>query len=134
MTGGADLDLGRGRLYRIFGRVQPVAACAGNIACGMSARSPIVRRIRLMATQALRVLLRRGSTGSGTEVNHTRQRAASRAHVSAARPVACLALQSAMPEGAPRIIRAGMLGVEDARHGRIAVTCQASIGSLWAVR
>ena len=37
MTGGADFDLGGGRLYRILGRVQLMAACAGNIACGMGA-------------------------------------------------------------------------------------------------
>lgn len=45
MTGGADLALGRRRLHGILGRVQLVAAGAGNIACRMRARCPVMRGI-----------------------------------------------------------------------------------------
>ena len=45
MTGSADFDLGRDRLYRILSCVQLMAACAGNIACGMGARGPIMGRV-----------------------------------------------------------------------------------------
>src|SRR5271167_3896291 len=118
MTGGADLNLGCRRLHWIFGRMQLMATRAGNIACGMSARRPIMRCIRLVADQALRVLLGSGCARLGAEVDHARQRAASRLHVCAARPVAGLALQAAMSEGTARIIRAGMLGAEDAGDGQ----------------
>lgn len=45
VTGGTDFDLGGCGLHRIFGSVQIVAARAGDVARGMGARCPIVRRV-----------------------------------------------------------------------------------------
>lgn len=134
MTGTADFDLGRRGLYRVLRGVHSVAACAGHIARGVSTRCPVMRRIRLVASQALRVLFDGGRGGLGAEVDHTRQRAASRLHMCAPRPMAGLALQAAVSKGTAGIIWTGMLGVEDARDAGIVVTGQATIGSLRAVR
>src|ERR1700722_15096608 len=111
-----------------------MAACAGNIAGRMGTRRPIMRRVGLMAGQPLGVLLYDGCARLGAEVDHARQRAASRLYVCAARSVTSLALQSTVSERTSRVVRTGMLGVEDAGHGRIAVACQAGIGPLRAVR
>ena len=113
--------------------VQLVAARARHIARGMSARCPIMRRVRLMAAQALRVLLACGRTRLGAEVDHARQRAAARLHMCAARPVAGLALQTAVTEGPARIVRTRMLGAEDARDRRIVMTAKTGVRSLRAV-
>ena len=93
-----------------------------------------MRRVRLMAAQASGVLLGRRGERFGTEVVHARQWAAARRDVRAARAVTGLALQSAMTEGAVRIVRARMLGAENARDvGVAAMTTEAGVGSLRAV-
>ena len=95
--------------------MQLMAARAGHVARGVSARGPIVRGVRLMAAEAIRVLLlQRVRMRFGAEIDDARQRAAARLHVCAARSVAGLALQAAVTEGAARIVRTRMLGAEDA--------------------
>jgi hypothetical protein len=92
-----------------------------------------VCRIRLMAAQALRVLFECGRQRFGTEVDHARQRSATRLHVSTPRSVTGLALQSAVAERSIGIAGLCVLGAEQARDGGVVVTCEAGIGSLWTV-
>jgi hypothetical protein len=130
MTRRADLDLHRGRLHRILGCVQSMAAGAGDIARGVDARRPIVRRVRLMAAQTLHVLHRSRRGRLRTEVDHAGERSAPGPHMRAARSVTGLALQTAVAERPMGIVRTGMFGAEDAAHGRIAVTAKTGIRSL----
>ncbi len=133
MTGGADFDLCGGRSHRIFGGMQRMARGAGDIARGMCARRPGMRRIGLMAAQALRILQRRGRLRLLAEIDHAREWSAAGLDVRAPRSVARFALQTAMTEGSMRIIGSRMLGAEDAGHAGIAMTSKTSIRSLGTV-
>jgi hypothetical protein len=130
MTRGTDFNLRRCRSHRIFGQMQRMTACAGHIARCVRTRGPVMCGIRLMAAQALRVLFEGRCERFWAEVDHARQRSASSLHVSPARSVTSLALQSTVAERTVGIIRPRMLGVEQARNGGIAVTGETGVGSL----
>ncbi len=132
MTGGADFDLTRRGQHRILRLVQRMAACACHIVSGVRARCPIVGRVRLMTVQAFGVLLRGGCVCFAAEIDDARQ-LTHRRHVRASRSVTGLALQPAVTEGSARVVRAGMLGAEDADDGGVVVTGETGIGSLRAV-
>ena len=85
MAGGANLDLSRRQLYRIRRQVQRVAARAGDVAGCMRARCESVGGIRLVAGEALRILLDGRCGCLRTKINHARQWAAARFYVRAAR-------------------------------------------------
>src|ERR1700691_6155500 len=108
MTGGADLDLGGRAFYPILcrrARVATSATRACDVARGVRARCPVARRIRLVAGQALCILLERRRQRFGAKVDHACERSASGLHVRAARSMARLALKSAVAEGPVRVIR-----------------------------
>src|ERR1700722_4724508 len=125
MTSSADLDLGGRGLHRIFGGVQRVTARAGYVARRMRARCPVTGRVRLVAGETLCVLFKSGCECFGAEVDHARERSASRLHVGAARSMAGLALQTAMTKRPARITRFCMFGAKDAGDRRIVVAAQA---------
>src|ERR1700683_2776483 len=56
MTARTDLDLGGGGLYRIFGCMQRVTACARHIARGVRARCPVMGGVRLVASETFHIL------------------------------------------------------------------------------
>ena len=132
MTAGADLDLTRRTLHRILYRMQLMTARTRDVARGVLARGPIVRGVRLVAGETSRVLALRGGLRFGSkddDFGHI----AHAIDVRTPGTVAGLALQAAVPEGAARIVRTGVLGMKDARDTRIVVTSEAGIGSLSAV-
>jgi hypothetical protein len=120
-------------LHRILGSMQRVAARAGHIAGRVRARGPVMRGIRLVAAQALRVLLAPPAPAPWAEVDHAGKRAAARRHMRAARSVAGLALQAAVAEGTVGIVRPRVLGAEDARDAGIVVAAETAVGALRAV-
>lgn len=134
VTARADLDLRRRTLHRIALRMQRVAAGTRQIAAGVRAGGPIVCRIRLVAAQTIRVLLRDRTGRFGAEDDETCRWSASRADMSTPGPVAGLALQTTVAEWAARIVRTRVLGSKDARDGGIVVATKTGIGALRAVR
>jgi len=90
-----------------------------------------MRCIRLMAAQALSVLQWHRRLCFRPEIDHSRERSATRLDMSAAGAVARLALQTAMSEGTMRVIGSGMLGAEDSGNAGIAMTPKTGIRSLW---
>lgn len=134
MTARAHIDLGGRGQYRILGRVQRVAACAGHVVRRVGTDRPVMGSIQLMAAKTLCVLPGDRSQRLGAEVEHAGQRAALRTHMCTARPVAGLALQAAVPEGTVWIIRTGVLGTEYSCGRRIVMAAEAGIRSLRTVR
>ena len=133
MARGTGLDLRNGDPHRILRRVQCMTACASDIAGRVGAGCPIVGSVRLMTSKAWGVLPRRRRERLPAEVDHAGERSAARRHVCATRSVAGLALQAAVAERAPRIIRTRMLGAEQACHAGIVVTAEAGVRALRAV-
>ena len=133
VAGGAYVDLSRGALNWIFVCVQCVTAGAGDIRGGMRTCRPVVGGIALMATQAHGVLFGCRRAGLGTKINHARQRTAAGLNVCTARTMTGLALQPALSERTPAIPGTRVLGVKQARDGRIAMATQTGIGTLRAV-
>jgi len=133
MAGGAHLDLSCRCLDRILGHMQRVAARACDVARRMRAGCPIMRAVRLVARQALRILLDGRSGGFRAKINHPRQWAAAGLDVRAARPVTCLALKSAVAEWPARVIRLRMPGMEHAGHPGIVMAAETGVRSLGTV-
>ncbi len=133
MARGADLDLGGRRPNRVFRGMQRVATGAGHIACRVRARGPVMRCIRFMAAQALRVLQWHWRLCFRAKIDHSGERSATRLHMRAPRAVARLALQTAMAEGTMRVIGSGMLGTEDSGNTGVAMTPKTGIRSLWTI-
>src|ERR1700689_4776924 len=104
--------------------VQRVTTRACDVARGVRARCPVARRIRLVAGQALCILLERRRQRFGAKVDHACERSASGLHVRAARSMARLALKSAVAEGPVRVIRLCVLGTEDPRDRRIVMAAE----------
>lgn len=133
VAAGTDFDLAGRGLNGIFGGMEAVAACARDITRRMRTRGPVMRCIRLVAPQTIRILLQYGRVRFGTESDDLRG-IALRIDMRAAGPVTRLALQPAVAERAVRISGARVLGVENSHDGRVAaVTSEAGIGSLRAV-
>jgi len=133
MTAPAHLDLRAGLTHRILYRVHRMAAGAGHVVRGMRTRGPIVRGIRLMTGEALRVLFHRRRLRLLAEIDHALERPAAAVGVVAAGSVASLALQPAMAEGTARIVRTAMLRAEDVRDIGLRVTGEARVRSRVAV-
>ena len=134
MTARADLDLRSRVLHRIFGRMQRMTACARDIARSVRARSPVVRGIRLVASETLRILSGGGCVRFRTEVDHARERSAACLDVRAAWPMTSLALQTAAAERPSWITRLRMLGTEDAGDRRVVMAAKTTVRSLRAIR
>ncbi len=133
VTAGADLDLAARALYRVLRLVQLVAVGTCEVARCVRARGPIVRSIRLVTAEAIRVLLRNRGGRAVAEDHQAGRRATARPDMRAARSVAGLALQSTVPEGPAWIVRARVPGTEDTGDGGIVVAAQTGVGARWAV-
>jgi hypothetical protein len=86
-------------------------------------------RIRFMASQTLRVLLKGRRQGLLPEVNHSGERSAARLYMCAPRSVARLALQPTMAEGTTRVIWSCVFGVEYPGNAGIAMTSKTAVRS-----
>jgi len=96
----------------------------------MRARREGVGGVRLVAGEALRILLDGGSGCFRTKINHARQWAAARLHMRAARSMTGLALKAAGAEWPARVIRLRMSGMEQAGDPRIVMTAEAGVRSV----
>jgi len=133
VTGSADLHLSCHRLYRIFGRMQRVTTRACNVARRMRTRGPVVGGVRLVAGEALRILLGGRSGCFRTKIDHSREWPAARLDMRAARPMACLALKSAAAEWPARVIGLRMPGMEHTGNPGIVMASEAGVRSLCTV-
>jgi hypothetical protein len=134
MTTPAHLDLRRRLVtHRILDGVQRMATGTRHVVRRMRARRPIVRGIRLVTGQALRVLFGCGGLRLPAEIHHSLQRPAACVRVHATRSVAGLALQATMAEGAARIIRTSVYRAKDVGDLGLCMTAQAGVRSRVAV-
>ena len=128
------LGLRRDFQHGVLGRMQAMTSGTGHVIRGVSARGPIVGRVRLVTPEAHCVLLYNGCVGSGAEFDDTRRLAPFCFYVSIARTMTGLTLQSAVPERAAGITGAGVFGTEQAHDVRVVVAVQARVSPLLAVR
>ena len=133
MTSSANLNLRGCSLHRILGRMQRVTTCTRYVARRVCTRCVSLGRVRLVTGQTSRILPWCRRQRFGPEVDHARQRAASRLHVRAARPVTGFALQAAVTEWTMRIVRSRVRGAEQTRDAGIVVTAETSVRALGAV-
>ena len=123
---------------RIVLDVYAMAAYTGNVFALVRTTLPPDAVAALVTTEADTVLLRHGRLRTGSKKRHRRLNIAgmNSLGVVPARPVAGFALQ--VGEGRPRIRRHSMLGAEDYRNSRIAVTGETGIRAFfrkrWCVR
>jgi hypothetical protein len=132
MTRSADLNLRGCGLHRIFGSMQRVTTCTRYVARRVRTRCPVMGRVRLVTGQTLRVLFWRRRERFGSEVDHARQRAASRLYVRTTRPVTGLALQAAVAEWTTGIVGTRVRGAEQTRDAGIVMTAETGVGTLRA--
>jgi hypothetical protein len=111
---GADFRLRRGAPNRVLSLVHLVAIGAGDITRRVRAGAPGMGSVRLMASEAHGILLRRRSMRAGAEVDDAGRLPALGFDMRIARPVAGLTLQPAMSEGTAGIIRLCVASAEKA--------------------
>jgi len=134
MTCSADLDLSDRAQHGVLGYVQRVTAHTRHVTRRVRARCPLMGRVRLVTAQAIRVLLSNRRGRFGAEDDHARWRATARLHMRAAGTVTGLALQTAVAEGAARIVRTRMFGAEQPRDRGIVVASEAGVRALRTIR
>ena len=133
VTAGTDFDLAGCGLHRILGGMQLMAARARDIPRRMRARGPIMRGVRLVAPQTIRVLLLHGEWDLGPKAMIPQRYHPSHRH--AHRPARGRPRTAARRGRTGRADRrAGVLGVKYGHDGGIAgMTSETGVGSLRAV-
>jgi hypothetical protein len=133
VTFSADIRLGCCLAHRILHLMHLVTVSAGDVVSSMSTRHPVMRRVRLVTTEAHGILFCDRRAGLRSKVDDAGRLPPLRLGVRTARAVTGLALQPAVSERAMQVIGEGMPGPEDRHDLGFVVTIETGVSTLRAV-